>query len=110
MAIDPASSPVGGCSSHAAATKAGGTQDTPEAKAQASRLDPALHGGKDSIDLSSTSVALNAHAAGNSPPSGTLSADRLHDVLNRMMGGYYDQPSVQQAVAGAIVRAAGQDK
>jgi len=38
------------------------------------------------------------------PPSGTISADRLCEVVDRLQSNFYDRPEVLDRIARALVR------
>jgi len=103
MAIDPVHSPAAG-STGASASQAGGTQQAaPEALRNATVRQGASecdHG--DTIQLSTTSLSLQAQASGGAPPSGTMSAAQMRSVLGRVVSGYYDQPAARDAVAQGV--------
>ena len=53
---------------------------------------------RDDVQISSQARELQQMDSGNSGPAGEIQPDRLKEVLNRVSGGYYDQPSVRNEV------------
>jgi hypothetical protein len=103
--IDPVNSSAAG-SARAAASQTGATQQTAQdaVRSPAVRQDAGDGSTGDTIQLSATSLALQAQSgAASAPPSGTMSADQMQTVLGRVTSGYYDQPSARDAVAQGVM-------
>lgn len=60
----------------------------------------------DTVELSAASTSLVDRAGGSAdaPPSGTLSAERLKQVLTRIEGNYYDRPEVRDTIANRVAK------
>jgi hypothetical protein len=60
----------------------------------------------DTVELSAASKGLveRAGASADAPPSGTLSADRLKEVLQRVESSYYDRADVRDKVADRVAK------
>jgi len=104
MPIDPVNANTAG-SSRAGAPQVGAQQAAPDvvrAPAVRQTATDGLHG--DTIQLSSTSLTLNAQAGAvvSAPPVGTMSPVRMQGVLGRLASGFYDQPSTRDAVARGV--------
>jgi len=83
MSVDPQKTHQAGLSPEAA--QAGGRLG-PEGEARSRRL------------------VEQAGETGGAPPQGTISAERLREVLDRLTTGFYDRPEVRDQVARAVTR------
>ena len=102
MAIDPLHSPSTGAASPGAAQpdateRAQDSVRTPGTSGATPPVDPG-----DTVQLSSVSLALQGQA--ESPPSGTISPERLQAILARVMSGFYETPVARNAVVQGLAR------
>jgi len=104
MAIDPLNPGAGG------PVGTGGTRETPQSAPSGARSGGARndHDGDsgDSIQISPTSIQLNT-TNGEKPPAGTLSAEQLKTVTDRMTSGYYDQAAARSETVARVAKALG---
>jgi hypothetical protein len=56
------------------------------------------------VELSTASKSLVERAGGvaNGPPSGTLPAERLKQILARVESNFYDRPEVRDTIASRV--------
>jgi hypothetical protein len=59
---------------------------------------------EDRVELSDTSRSLvdKAGETSGAPPHGTISAERLREVLDRLKANFYDRPEVQDRIARGL--------
>jgi limonene-1,2-epoxide hydrolase len=94
MAIDP----LGQGSTHHAAQRAG---EAARSQEPAPVNTPAVDGGTgDQLLLSSTATDASAEV---DVPAGTLSADALRVITERLASGHYDSEAVADRVAGKLI-------
>lgn len=69
---------------------------TPRPTAESTRTDAAVG---DTVELSAEALRL---AAGNDIPQGTLSAERLAEITERLATGSYDSAAAREAIARGV--------
>lgn len=60
-----------------------------------------------SVDQKTHKAGLSQEQTGETagaPPQGTISAERLREVLDRLKTGFYDRPEVRDQVARGVTR------
>lgn len=101
MSVDPLQSHNVGPSTDAAPAARRGMPDSDRKPAAG-----AACSAEDTVDLSdaSGSPVEQAGERAEAPPYGTISADRLREVVERLESNFYDRPEVRDRIARGMAR------